>query len=85
MKIELEGYNLDELIKVLYRKKITLINLQKVKDNHIIFEIEDKDHKKVKKYILENNDFYGCCFFVCRIFKFQKTVDIKFLMTYNSY
>jgi len=52
MKIELEGYNLDELIKVLYRKKITLINLQKVKDNHIIFEIEDKDHKKVKKYIL---------------------------------
>ncbi len=52
MKIELEGYNLDELIKVLYRKKITLINLQKVEDNHIIFEIEDKDHKKVKKYIL---------------------------------
>ena len=47
MKIELEGYNLDELIKVLYRKKITLINLQKVEDNHIIFEIEDKDHKKI--------------------------------------
>ena len=52
MKIELEGYNLDELIKVLYRKKVTITNLQKIKDNYIIFEIEDKDHKKVKKYIL---------------------------------
>ncbi len=52
MKIELEGYYLDELIKLLYRKKIPLYNVQRQDDSHISFETEDKYNKKIKHYIL---------------------------------
>ncbi len=51
MKIELSGYNIDNLIKILYSKKITLLNIERSAYNKISFEILDKDHKKVKRYI----------------------------------
>ncbi len=51
MKIELEGYNIDNLIKVLYLKKIPLSNINRIGRNHVSFEILDKHEKKVKRYI----------------------------------
>ncbi len=51
MKIELKGYNIDNLIKTLYIKKITLININRTAHNKVAFEILDKDHKKIKRYI----------------------------------
>ena len=51
MKIELNGYNIDNLLKTLHFKKITLTNIERVAHNKVSFEILDKDHKKVKRYI----------------------------------
>ena len=51
MKIELKGYNIDNLIKTLHFKKITLTNIERTAHNKVAFEIMDKDHKKVKRYI----------------------------------
>ena len=51
MKIELNGYNIDNLLKTLHKKKITLTNIERTAYNQISFEILDKDHKKVKRYI----------------------------------
>lgn len=51
MKIELTGYNIDNLLKILYRKKITIFNLKRIEHNKISFDIKDCDHKKVKRYI----------------------------------
>lgn len=52
MTIEVEGYNLNELVKLLYRKKIVLQNLYYKDETHIQFDIEDNEHAKVKRYIL---------------------------------
>lgn len=52
MKIELNGYNLDNLLKTLHSKKITIFNISRPSRNNIIFEILDKDYKKVKRHIL---------------------------------
>lgn len=51
MKFELEGYNVDNLIKILYLKKIPLYNLNRKSHKEISFEILDKHEKKVKRYI----------------------------------
>ena len=51
MKFDLKGYNIDNLLKTLYSKKVTLYNLCRPEHNHIIFEVADSDEKKVKKYI----------------------------------
>ncbi len=51
MKIDLTGYNLDNLLKILYTKKVTLFNVVRYEHNKVSFEIMDKDHKKVKRYI----------------------------------
>lgn len=51
MKFELEGYNVDNLIKILYLKKIPIYNLNRKSHKEISFEILDKHEKKVKRYI----------------------------------
>ena len=51
MKIELNGYNIDNLLKTLYAKKVTLFNVVRNEYNSISFEILDKDYKKVKRHI----------------------------------
>lgn len=51
MKIDLNGYNIDNLLKTLYQKKVTLFNVVRKEYNSITFEILDKDYKKVKRYI----------------------------------
>lgn len=51
MRFDLKGYNLDNLIKMLYLKKVTLYNVTKHSNDHLTFEIDDKDEKKVKRYI----------------------------------
>ena len=51
MRIDLTGYNIDNLLKILHTKNVTLINLDRTAYNKISFEILDKDFKKVKRYI----------------------------------
>ena len=51
MKIELNGYNIDELIKTLHLKKITITNIELIAKNKVSFEIKDNDYKKVNRYI----------------------------------
>lgn len=51
MKYELKGYNIDNLLKTLYIKKVTLFNVVKTSSTEVSFEIMDKDSKKVKRYI----------------------------------
>jgi len=50
MKFEISGYNLNNLIKTLNSKNIVLTNVQYSK-NKITFETDDKNEKKVKRYI----------------------------------
>ncbi|MBO5955040.1 MAG: sporulation protein YqfD [Clostridia bacterium] len=51
MKIDLTGYNIDNLLKILHSKKITLFNVERHEYNKVSFEILDKDIKKTKRYI----------------------------------
>ncbi len=51
MKIDLNGYNIDNLLKTLHKKKIPLLNINRTAHNAVSFEILDKDYKKVKRYI----------------------------------
>ena len=51
MKIDLKGYNIDNLLSTLHRKKIILTNVERTSHNQISFEILDKDLKIVKRYI----------------------------------
>ena len=51
MKIELNGHNIDNLLKILYQKKVVLFNIVRKEYNSISFEILDKDYKKVKRHI----------------------------------
>lgn len=52
MKFDLTGYNIDNLLKTLYMRKVTLFNVQKSGRNQVSFEILDKDYKKVKRHIV---------------------------------
>lgn len=51
MRYELHGYNIDNLLKTLYRKKIVLMNVERVGTNCVSFEVRDNQTKKVQKYI----------------------------------
>ncbi|MFQ6752093.1 MAG: sporulation protein YqfD [Clostridia bacterium] len=51
MRFDLSGYNIDYLLKTLYLKKITLINLVRTAVDQVSFEVLDKDIKKVKRHI----------------------------------
>ena len=51
MKYDLTGYNIDNLLKTLYNKKIVLKNVNRDSHNHITFELLDGQVKKAQKYI----------------------------------
>ncbi|MCQ2564734.1 MAG: sporulation protein YqfD [Clostridia bacterium] len=51
MKFNVTGYNLDNLLKKLYIKKIKLFNLKRLSQTEVQFEVEDKAYKRVKKYV----------------------------------
>ncbi len=51
MRFDLTGYNTDNLIKTLHQKKVKLYSIVK-RENSLSFTIDDKDEKKVKRYIL---------------------------------
>lgn len=50
MKFELTGYNIDNLLRTLYIRKVTLFNVER-KGNIVSFEILDKDKNKVRRQI----------------------------------
>lgn len=52
MKYELNGYNIDELIKTLHRKHFQIFNIVRRDVKNVEFEVSDSDAKKVKKYLL---------------------------------
>lgn len=52
MKFNLTGYNIDNLLKTLYLKKVALFNVEKNGRNQVSFEILDKDYNKVKRHIV---------------------------------
>lgn len=51
MRYDLTGYNIDNLLKTLYNKKIVLKNVNRDSHNHITFELLDSQVKKAQKYI----------------------------------
>ncbi len=51
MKFELTGYNIDNLLKTLHRKKIQLYNINRTNHNQISFEVNEHHVKKVKRYV----------------------------------
>ncbi len=51
MRYDIKGYNIDNLIKTLYLKKITIHNLVREGNNHLSFEVLDKDKRKVNRLI----------------------------------
>jgi len=51
MKYDLTGYNIDNLLKSLYLRKVTLQNVVRPSHDKVSFEIQDKDIKKVKRLI----------------------------------
>ena len=51
MKYDLKGYNIDNLLKTLHAKKIVMYNIVRPDHNRIIFEVNDKQAKKVNRYI----------------------------------
>lgn len=51
MKFNVTGYNIDNLLKILYIKKIALFNVVRQDAKTLSFEINEKDEKKVKRYI----------------------------------
>ena len=55
MKYHLTGYNIDNLLKTLYTRKIVLYNVVRIAHNEVSFEVDDKQVKKVKRYIANFN------------------------------
>ena len=51
MKFELEGYNINNLLKTLYYKRVVLYDVIRDGNKKVSFVIQDKDVKKVKRYI----------------------------------
>ena len=52
MKYNIKGYNLDNLLKILASKNISLYNIERTSYNEISFETNDKNIKKIKRYIV---------------------------------
>lgn len=55
MKYDLTGYNIDNLLKTLYSKKVTLLNVERIGQTRVKFELPNKFDKKAKKYIANFN------------------------------
>ena len=51
MKFEIVGYNIDNLVKTLHRKKVKILDFEIKDKNKATFCVLDKDEKKVKRYI----------------------------------
>ncbi len=51
MRFDLTGYNIDNLLRTLYSKKITIFNVVVSDHTKVSFSCLDKDVKKVKRYI----------------------------------
>ncbi len=51
MRFDLTGYDIDNLLKKLYLKKVTLLNVTRTSHDKVSFEIKDSDYNKVKRYI----------------------------------
>lgn len=51
MRFDLNGYNIDNLLKTLYLKKITLNNVVRTSRDSLSFEVSDKDARKVKRHL----------------------------------
>ncbi len=51
MRIDLEGYDIDNLLRLLYLKRVRLFNLKRTGQKVVAFEIDDRDYKRVKRYI----------------------------------
>ena len=51
MKYDLTGYNIDNLLKTLYAKKVTLLNVERIGQTRVKFELPNKFDRKAKKYI----------------------------------
>ncbi|MBR6779252.1 MAG: sporulation protein YqfD [Clostridia bacterium] len=51
MKFDVKGYGVDNLLKTLHVKKVKIYNLKFLDKNHIEFETDDKNRKKVRRYI----------------------------------
>ena len=50
MKYSITGYNIDNLLKILYQKKVVLFNVSR-QGNTLTFEAKDSDDKKINRYI----------------------------------
>ena len=51
MKIDLEGYDIDNLLRLLYLKRVRLYNVRRHCYTSVSFEIDRAQEKKVKRYI----------------------------------
>jgi len=51
MKFELKGYGLNNILRSLHAKKVKIFNLEIINSNHVAFEVDEKDEKKVKRQI----------------------------------
>ena len=51
MRFDLAGYNIDNLLKTLYIKKIKLSNIVRQGVDKVSFDVLDRDVKKVKRHI----------------------------------
>lgn len=51
MKIELTGYNIDNLLKTLHKKNFQIKNINRTEYDKVSFEIKEQDEKRIKKYI----------------------------------
>ena len=51
MKYEIDGYNLDDLIRKVHKKKVKIFDIEKCGEKKLKFSADDKDHSKIKKFI----------------------------------
>lgn len=51
MRLDIIGYDIDNLLKKIHLKRIKITNLNYIDRKHISFDIPDRDYKKVKRYI----------------------------------
>lgn len=51
MKYVISGYNIDNLLKILYQKRVKLFNVSRSGNKDLTFEAMDRDDKKIRRYI----------------------------------